>query len=118
MGMVICMVLLSSPLSFTYFYCWLLPVWTAIAVLWNSPQLTPQARKVVHIGGVVAVLFLVSRRERADRSHAASPRRDDLGHSHALPDAGLRPLAVAERNADGSEPARAETRGVIATIPE
>ena len=43
-AMVCVLVPLCSPLAWTYFFCWLLPAWTAVAYWFQSPRLTPTVR--------------------------------------------------------------------------
>jgi alpha-1,2-mannosyltransferase len=59
-AMVITLVPLCSPLSWTYFFCWLLPAWTAIGFWVNNPQLHPRVRTLVKIGAAAAAVLLVS----------------------------------------------------------
>jgi len=59
-AMVCTLVPLCSPLSWTYFFCWLLPGWTAIIFWANNPVLTTQTRRFAKYGAVVAALFIIS----------------------------------------------------------
>ncbi len=51
-SMVCILVLLCSPLSHTYFFCWLLPAWTAVAVMWQD--------RTVRYGVIAAGVMLAS----------------------------------------------------------
>jgi hypothetical protein len=51
-AMVCALVPLCSPLAWTYFFCWLLPAWTAVACLWKSHS--------VKVGGAIAAMLLLS----------------------------------------------------------
>ena len=59
-AMVCTLVPLCSPLAWTYFYCWLLPGWTAVGFGWNHPLLTIEYRRTVRIGACVAAVLLAS----------------------------------------------------------
>jgi hypothetical protein len=58
--MVCTLVPLSSPLAWTYFFCWLLPAWTAIAFWWSHPRLTPGNSFNVKWGAAIAAIVLFS----------------------------------------------------------
>ncbi len=59
-AMVCTLVPLCSPLAWTYFFCWLLPAWTAIIFWLNNQSLDPKTHRIVRIGAVVAGVLLAS----------------------------------------------------------
>lgn len=59
-AMVCTLVPLCSPLAWTYFFCWLLPGWMAVLFSATNPDLAPQVRRLIKIGGVTAALLIVS----------------------------------------------------------
>jgi len=59
-AMVCTLVPLCSPLSWTYFFCWLLPAWTAVGFWMVNPFLKPTVRRNVKIGAIVAGILLAS----------------------------------------------------------
>lgn len=59
-AMVCTLVPLCSPLAWTYFFCWLLPAWTAVGSWCYGPKLNPRARRVMIFGASVAGLLLAS----------------------------------------------------------
>ncbi|CAN5519062.1 hypothetical protein BH11PLA2_BH11PLA2_20100 [soil metagenome] len=59
-AMVTTLVILCSPISWTYFFCWLLPAWTAVMICTVSPQLSAGTRKVAWSGAILAAVLLVS----------------------------------------------------------
>lgn len=54
-AMVCALVPLCSPLAWTYFFCWLLPAWVAIACLWNEGS-----KRVARAGAFLAGILLLS----------------------------------------------------------
>lgn len=59
-AMVCTLVPLCSPLAWTYFFCWLLPAWTAIGSWFYSTILMRRVRTRMIIGATAAGLFLAS----------------------------------------------------------
>ena len=57
-AMVCTLVPLCSPLAWTYFFCWLLPAWTAIGSSLYDPAIGPQARRCLTYGASIAGLLL------------------------------------------------------------
>ena len=60
MAMVCTLVPLCSPLAWTYFFCWLLPGWTALGHWWNHPTLTTNVRRTAKLGTVMTAVLLAS----------------------------------------------------------
>jgi hypothetical protein len=56
-GMVLTLAVLCSPLSWTYFFCWLMPAWAAVARFLTDPSVgrTDRAR----VGAIAAVAMLL-----------------------------------------------------------
>jgi hypothetical protein len=66
-AMVCTLVPLCSPLAWTYFFCWLLPGWTALGYWWSHPSLAPVVRRNVKIGiGISATLLASAISEQID----------------------------------------------------
>ena len=59
-AMVCTLVPLCSPLAWTYFFCWLLPAWTAITFWWGNRLLAPKAQRIVKFAAVAAGILLAS----------------------------------------------------------
>ena len=59
-AMVCTLVPLCSPLAWTYFFCWLLPAWMAIAHWFDHPLLTKRVQSIVRVGVALAGLLLAS----------------------------------------------------------
>ena len=59
-AMVCTLVPLCSPLAWTYFFCWLLPGWTALGFWWTNQNLAVPSRRVVKIATVVTAVLLAS----------------------------------------------------------
>ncbi len=58
--MVCTLVPLCSPLALTYFFCWLLPAWTAITFGWNHPSLAPETLRIVNFSSIATGILLAS----------------------------------------------------------
>ena len=59
-AMVCTLVPLCSPLAWTYFFCWLLPAWTAITFWWSNPSLDHKTQRIVKFAGIVSGILLAS----------------------------------------------------------
>lgn len=59
-AMVCTLVPLCSPLAWTYFFCWMLPAWTAIGCWLHNPLLQPRERRRTLVGASTAGLLLAS----------------------------------------------------------
>jgi alpha-1,2-mannosyltransferase len=59
-AMVCTLVPLCSPLAWTYFFCWLLPGWTALGFWWDNHHLAAKPQRVVRIAAVVTAAILAS----------------------------------------------------------
>ncbi len=63
-GMVTTLTVLCSPLAWTYFYCWLLPAWTAVLIPFLTRELgntTPtKVRRTTLVGIVISAILLAS----------------------------------------------------------
>lgn len=59
-AMVCTLVPLCSPLAWTYFFCWLLPGWTALCCWYQNPRLSVRAQRILTGGIIVAGLLLAS----------------------------------------------------------
>lgn len=59
-AMVCTLVPLCSPLAWTYFFCWLLPAWLALAYWAVHPSLGRTDQRIVMAGAIVGGLFLIS----------------------------------------------------------
>jgi hypothetical protein len=56
-AMVVTLAVLASPISWTYFYCWLLPAWTVMAVAIASAK-DVAARRIAVVGSLLAGVLL------------------------------------------------------------
>ncbi len=59
MAMVCTLVPLCSPLAWTYFFCWLLPAWTAIGFWKDNPLLPAPINRYVKIGASLSGLLIL-----------------------------------------------------------
>jgi hypothetical protein len=59
-AMVCTLVPLCSPLSWTYFFCWLLPGWSAVMFWSAESSLSPTIRRKIGIGSWTSLLLLAS----------------------------------------------------------
>ena len=59
-AMVCTLVPLCSPLAWTYFFCWLLPGWTALGFWWGRDSLAPTVQRNVKIGFCITAALLAS----------------------------------------------------------
>jgi hypothetical protein len=59
-AMVCALVPLCSPLAWTYFFCWLLPAWTAIASWYANPKLQQLTQAITVYGACLGGLLLAS----------------------------------------------------------
>lgn len=59
-AMVLTLVVLSSPLSWTYFFCWLMPGWAVLAHAVTRPGQSPRVRLWAILGMILAGVLLGS----------------------------------------------------------
>jgi hypothetical protein len=59
-GMVLTLAVLCSPLSWTYFFCWLMPAWAAVARFLTNPSAGRTDRARVGAMAAVALLLLAA----------------------------------------------------------